>query len=630
MNNRETVRRICLATLALATLAMCQLSARPVQAQMGHSHHLYDYQMPPGEIAWRKSLMRHASTGYMQPVDLVVPDGAAVSVYAGGTFQESGGNDQIAGMMVGHIYRLKVTGIPRHTGRELFPSVEILGRVFPPSGQETRFPLPIHIPLDDLEPALDGHLVTRVIYLENPRNTLPDARTTRNQAFMDGGPGQDPIRMAEKFGRPMAIVRIGSRIPDQQELDGFGFGTPPIQWFQRPPADPVPANQTGAQSTATTHRPVAWQQQTTVPPASSAGQPGQWSSLGDTGPAPVAVQDQYLICPPTQTVDPGCLTCPAPPMGSWVMPANVLPWPDELLCDGGDRGLNVVARDDGESWELNGLDSEDTVGHFDTLDGRHLVDASNRVCIYAPRFSAIRKVDRLGHTEFAQGTSRVNEKLETAQARHRDFSTTTMQRMQPKRNRSTLQARGLEDMTRGVLVDNTTEIKLAASSFEAYEDLRLIKIGQFNNREKGRLAIAMQKANSWESNVSAQSTDHNLKLFVVDDIASVRETIHVKTEKGRPQLRLVKVASADTALPGDEIEFTIRFDNVGNESIGNVTIMDNLTTRLEYIPDSAECSLPGQFVATPNNSGSQTLSWEITDPLKVNDGGIIRFRCRVR
>ena len=35
------------------------------------------------------------------------------------------------------------------------------------------------------------------------------------------------------------------------------------------------------------------------------------------------------------------------------------------------------------------------------------------------------------------------------------------------------------------------------------------------------------------------------------------------------------------ANPGDEVDFTLRFDNVGNQPIGNVTIVDDLTGRLE-------------------------------------------------
>ena len=84
------------------------------------------------------------------------------------------------------------------------------------------------------------------------------------------------------------------------------------------------------------------------------------------------------------------------------------------------------------------------------------------------------------------------------------------------------------------------------------------------------------------------------------------------------------------AEPGDEVAFTIRFDNVGTETIGNVTIIDNLTTRLEYVPETAQCSIPAQFGTQVNEGDSLVLRWEITDPLEPGDGGVIRFTCRVR
>ena len=140
----------------------------------------------------------------------------------------------------------------------------------------------------------------------------------------------------------------------------------------------------------------------------------------------------------------------------------------------------------------------------------------------------------------------------------------------------------------------------------------------------------LDRARTWENNLSAQSTEENLKLIIVGDVKAAQTTVHVETEKGRPQLRLVKLASTDMARPGDEVEFTIRFDNVGDELIGNVTVIDKLTTRLEYIEGSAECSIEAEFIASPNNVMSQTLRWEIVDPLEVGSGGIIRFRCRVR
>jgi hypothetical protein len=61
-----------------------------------------------------------------------------------------------------------------------------------------------------------------------------------------------------------------------------------------------------------------------------------------------------------------------------------------------------------------------------------------------------------------------------------------------------------------------------------------------------------------------------------------------------------------------------------------VTIVDNLTTRLEYVADSQESSLQADFLTQPNDGDSLVLRWEIIDPLPPGQGGTISFKCRVR
>ncbi len=78
------------------------------------------------------------------------------------------------------------------------------------------------------------------------------------------------------------------------------------------------------------------------------------------------------------------------------------------------------------------------------------------------------------------------------------------------------------------------------------------------------------------------------------------------------------------------MEFTIRFDNTGDVVIGNVTIIDSLTTRLEYVPESAQSSVTANFSSAANDGDSTTLRWEIVDPLKPGDGGLVRFKTIVR
>ena len=99
---------------------------------------------------------------------------------------------------------------------------------------------------------------------------------------------------------------------------------------------------------------------------------------------------------------------------------------------------------------------------------------------------------------------------------------------------------------------------------------------------------------------------------------------------GPPKLRDCKVASTSFAKPGDTVDFTIRFDNIGNQSLERVAIIDSLNTRLEYVENGAQCNLDATFSTPPNEGGSTAMCCELSQPLKPGQGGILRFRCRMR
>jgi hypothetical protein len=74
----------------------------------------------------------------------------------------------------------------------------------------------------------------------------------------------------------------------------------------------------------------------------------------------------------------------------------------------------------------------------------------------------------------------------------------------------------------------------------------------------------------------------------------------------------------------------IRFENVGDQAIHDVTIIDNLSPRLEYVEDSQQCAPEAEFSVQANDAETLILRWQVNEPLEVGDGGVIRFRCRVR
>ena len=84
---------------------------------------------------------------------------------------------------------------------------------------------------------------------------------------------------------------------------------------------------------------------------------------------------------------------PYTPTGPWSPPGISKPWPkDEYLRDGGHLGPPLVP---GRQGEVRGLEMEDTAAQFQTADGRNVIEPSNPVYLYSPRFGAVRQVVNL-------------------------------------------------------------------------------------------------------------------------------------------------------------------------------------------------------------------------------------------
>ena len=139
----------------------------------------------------------------------------------------------------------------------------------------------------------------------------------------------------------------------------------------------------------------------------------------------------------------------------------------------------------------------------------------------------------------------------------------------------------------------------------------------------------MQAAVAWETDIGLQVFAKGVQPIIVRDLTTAQEAMHIESEND-PTLQVVKTANVLAARAGDQIEFTIRFDNISNKPIGNVTLMDNLTRRLVYVDGSSECTLKSEFKQQSNDAQSLALRWEIIDPVAPGTGGVIRFRCRVR
>jgi hypothetical protein len=192
--------------------------------------------MPPGWVGQKQLQRGGPRPGYYQPVKVTGPVGSTVALAENGDFPPTDRNYVLAGMLIGQAYRLKVTGIPLHEGQEVYPTVEVIDRLYPPPGQAARFPIPVELTAEELEMALNGKYVVRVIYLEDPKTALPVADEPPHQRYHEVAPGDDPLQAADRLGRPVAILRMGSRMPAPEYVDGrFVYLNPPYVKYEEPP-----------------------------------------------------------------------------------------------------------------------------------------------------------------------------------------------------------------------------------------------------------------------------------------------------------------------------------------------------------------------------------------------------------
>jgi hypothetical protein len=194
-------------------------------AQTTEYHQPLHERLPPGFTADTLARVRHYDPMWLQPVRVELPSEGVVSVYSA-TPQPLAMIAAPAQFSVsaGHLYRLRISDMPEFPGVEIFPSIEILDRLHPPHGAAANYPIPIVLTQADLRDAVAGALVTRVIYLENPRLAAA-VDPLRRESPHTVDPTRNALQEADQMGRAMIIVRIGGRIPSDPNLPLSYYGS---------------------------------------------------------------------------------------------------------------------------------------------------------------------------------------------------------------------------------------------------------------------------------------------------------------------------------------------------------------------------------------------------------------------
>lgn len=299
----------------------------------------------------------------------------------------------------------------------------------------------------------------------------------------------------------------------------------------------------------------------------------------------------------------------------------------ESFADGGDAGRSVRVRDD---LSMTGLNAEDTVVIFDTEKGQKSVLPSNRVNVYSPRFGSVRHVEGIYVGEQRELATAANGNMRLRIRDGAQSAGKTEQESEALYARSRDQLEGTRGTSRGNKIVTKNAISAYSSNDLARGYSNLLKQEWIASSETAVLQRARANAVAWSGNERLMVRANTSTLKEMHGIDTVQHVFSVEDGEQPQELRLYKAASTDSAQSGETVEFTLRYENTGKEILRNVTLLDSLTARLEFIPGSAKSSLPASFFVEPNEAGSFVLRWELREELRPGDYGVIVFQCRVR
>ncbi|MCA8996548.1 MAG: DUF11 domain-containing protein [Planctomycetaceae bacterium] len=363
-----------------------------------------------------------------------------------------------------------------------------------------------------------------------------------------------------------------------------------------------------------------------------AAQPQTLEGPVEHSPEPrVALAGPEGWCPPSGMADCPTGQCPptqCPPNMAWGPAAfpSIEDLSDEYVCDGGDKKLPVHYEGDVRA----GLDSEDTVVEYVDHTGEQHVKPSTTACLYAPRFGAVRSstlpetgitVDKaLGHQDDMKVAG-----LDLNTALDEQTRADEAIGIEMRERASGLEAKA-EDQGLHQNLMALDHVKLQ----NTYEDFQFIREGQFGKADEAVVGLALQAAHAWLDGRRPVIVAHDQAGQMVQARATAHDYTAIEDRRKKGELVIVKVADKAAAHPGEEVTFTIRFDNVGDRELLGVRVIDNLSPRLQFVEGSVQSDLDGFVDVKENGAGGQLLTFEFDKPLEGKSGGYLSFKTIVR
>ncbi|MDM4019059.1 DUF11 domain-containing protein [Roseiconus lacunae] len=300
--------------------------------------------------------------------------------------------------------------------------------------------------------------------------------------------------------------------------------------------------------------------------------------------------------------------------------------PQEWLCNGGDQppAAALLASD-----RVAGAEPQDAIVHYTTEAGDIKIAASNPVCLYSPRFGAVRQVYSavageksigLGKTYLPVGPGGVG--LSQPSLAINDVDELSHANVSKRVD-------AMRDRNRGVPVENIVGPVFFEDVWQVLAALDRQALIQLNESQIAILQRGAVAAQSWMIRDAVEVMIESMAPPTLIRDAAVEGFVEYDfPDAGR--LQVVKVADRDHAVQGEEVNFAIHLRNVGDSPVDHIELVDNLVARLEYVADSQKSDRPAEFSKALNDVGSETLTWTLRDALPVGETITIEFTCKVR
>jgi uncharacterized repeat protein (TIGR01451 family) len=503
------------------------------------------------------------------------PKGMRVTFYQGRGTVRAFDVPVTVGIRPGYVYRVKLTSVGTDVKTALYPTLEVRGSLaLTKNLQAAEYPAPAAFDVDNLEHALSGTLVTKVVYVEHPDYATPVATKADEPLESVASADRDPLSEARLLGRPVMIVRFGGKQLSDEEMA----------------AESIPNT-------------ILFPGEKGLAPAKV----GPFLPL-----AGVPVYDPVLgpKCPEEECLHDG--------------------------GDGGPKaGFNAADKLAGVDPADSVAEYRDSQGRHRIAVSNRVCICVPRYgiiraeCPLAENAAAIGP----GDTQGTKGQDMLKSRTPSLLSKQTD----QLAAMKGRGRASVMRGgEGLSQILQ-MKVLSASEIVLGPEALIGSKQAATLTEKQ-RAELKRQIEFARELAQEVNVGIQEQITATSVvgrvdALHIVEARAEARDFTCLCDEAPHAPdqpLTLCKWADRQAAQVGDVVTFTLKYSNLGGQPIADVAVADSLTTRLEYVAGSAQSDRNAVFTIQNNEVGSALLRWEVSGRLMPGQSGVVRFQAKIR